>query len=75
MSYWFNCLAGFGRTVESKIALSLVQKMMKTALKLVQFFYSWGMRWCRMTRSKLRSQTGQKRSEALSRIRQTTAGL
>ena len=37
MSYWFDCLAGFGRTVESKIALSLVQKMTKTALKLVQF--------------------------------------
>lgn len=37
MSYWFDCLAGFGRTVESKNALSLVQKMMKTALKLVQF--------------------------------------
>lgn len=39
MSYWFDCLAGFGRTVESKIALSLVQKMMKTALKLVQFLF------------------------------------
>lgn len=53
MSYWFNCLAGFGRTVESKIALSLVQdfeknalslvqKMTKTALKLVQFFILGG---------------------------------
>ena len=53
MSYWFNCLAGFGRTVESKIALSLVQdfeknalsvvqKMIKTALKLVQFFILGG---------------------------------
>ena len=53
MSFWFNCLAGFGRTVESKIALSLVQdfekialslvqKMIKTALKLVQFFLFLG---------------------------------
>ena len=53
MSYWFNCLAGFGRTVELKIALklvqdfeknalSLVQKMIKTALKLVQFFILGG---------------------------------
>ena len=42
MSYWFNCLAGFGRTVELKIALSLVQKMTKTALKLVQFLILGG---------------------------------
>lgn len=42
MSYWFNCLAGLGRTVESKIALSLVQKMTKTALKLVQFLILGG---------------------------------
>lgn len=53
MSYWFDCLAGFGRTVESKIALklvqyfgkialSLVQKMIKTALKLVQFLILGG---------------------------------
>ena len=42
MSYWFNCLAGFGRTVELKIALSLVQKITKTALKLVQFFILGG---------------------------------
>lgn len=42
MSYWFDCLAGFGRTVESKIALSLVQKMIKTALELVQFLILGG---------------------------------
>ena len=42
MSYWFNCLAGFGRTVELKIALSLVQKITKTALKLVQFLILGG---------------------------------
>lgn len=53
MSYWFDCLAGFGRTVElkialslvqdfEKIALSLVQKMIKTALELVQFFILGG---------------------------------
>lgn len=42
MSYWFDCLAGFGRTVELKIALSLVQKMIKNCTEVSAVFLFLG---------------------------------